>query len=85
MYERLPKLLVYSDARYNLGGGGGVRSLLGGFGQNKKRLRLRLRGIALFWGGPIAVGLFARFLHLTAFLLCVPNTRVLTSAHMNNN
>ena len=35
-----------------------------------------------FWGVHSVLGLFSRFLHLTAFLLFVPNTRVLTIAHI---
>ena len=77
----------------NLGGGGHYRfwgfwrriqgkvSLLGGSAKTQSWLRLRLMGIA--FGGVLSLlGLFVRFLHLTAFLLFVLNTRVLTIAHM---
>ena len=57
----------------------GKVSLLGDSAKTHSWQRLRLRGIA--FGGVLSLlGLFARFLHLTAFLLFVPNTRVLTIA-----
>ena len=62
----------------------GKVSLLGDSAKTHSWLRLRLRGIA--FGGVLSLfGLFARFLHLTAFLLFVPNTRVLTIAHTRTN
>ena len=39
-------------------------------------------GTSFFWGGPIAE-LWARLLRLTAFRLFVPDTRVLTLAHIS--
>ena len=59
----------------------GKVSLLGDSAKTHSWSRLRLRGIA-FGGVLPLLGLFARFLHLTAFLLFVPNTRVLTIAHI---
>ena len=56
-------------------------SLLGGSAKTRSWLRLRLRGIA-FGGFLSLLGLLARVLHLPAFLLCVPLTRVLTIAHI---
>ena len=53
-------------------------SLLGG----SAKTRLRLMGMA--FGGVLSLlGLFVRFLHITAFLLFVPNTRVLAIAHID--
>ena len=60
----------------------GKISLLGVSAKTQSWLRLRLMGIA--FGGVLSLlGLFARFLHLTAFLLFVLNTRVLTIAHID--
>ena len=59
----------------------GKVSLLGVSAKTQSWLRLRLMGIA--FGGVLSLlGLFVRFLHLTAFLLFVLNTRVLTIAHI---
>ena len=59
----------------------GKVSLLGVSAKTQSWLRLRLMGIA--FGGVLSLlGLLVRFLHLTAFLLFVLNTRVLTIAHM---
>ena len=56
-------------------------SLLRGSTKTQSCFRLRLRGIA--FGGVLSLlGLLARFLDLTAFLLFVRNTRVLTIAHI---
>ena len=52
-----------------------------GFNQKPSWLHLRLRGMASA-GVLSLLGLFARFLHLPAFLLFVPYMRVLTIAHM---
>ena len=74
----------------NLGGpiafggcGAGMRrinvSLSGGSGKTQSCSRLGLRGIAL--GGVLSLlRLFVPFLRVTAFLLFVPNRRVLTIA-----
>ena len=59
----------------------GKVSLLGVSAKPQSWLRLRLMGIA--FGGVLSLlGLFVRFLYLTAFLLFVLNTRVLTIAHI---
>ena len=59
----------------------GKVSLLGVSAKTQSWLPLRLMGIA--FGGVLALlGLFVRLLHLTAFLLFVLNSRVLTIAHM---
>ena len=59
----------------------GKVSPLGVSAKTQSWLRLRLMGIA--FGGVLSLlGLFVRALHLTAFLLFVLNTRVLTIAHM---
>ena len=59
----------------------GKVSLLGVSAKTQSWLRFRLMGIA--FGGVLSLlGLFVRFLHLTAFLLFVLNTRVLTIAHI---
>ena len=54
-----------------------------GFQPNTVLFKSQIDGI-LFWGGgvPTLLGLVAQFLHLTTFLLFVPNTRVLTASHM---
>ena len=60
----------------------GKVSPLGVSAKTQSWLRLRLMGIA--FGGVLSLlGLFVRALHLTAFLLFVLNTRVLTIAHIN--
>ena len=60
----------------------GKVSLLGVSAKTQSWLRLRLMGVA--FGGVLSLlGLFVRLLHLTAFLLFVLNTRVLTIAHMS--
>ena len=59
----------------------GKVSHLGVSAKTQSWLRLRLMGIA--FGGVLSLlGLFVRFLHRTAFLLFVLNTRVLTIAHI---
>ena len=59
----------------------GKVSPLGVSAKTQSWLRLRLMGIA--FGGVLSLlGLFVRALHLTAFLLFVLNTRVLTIAHI---
>ena len=59
----------------------GKVSPLGVSAKTQSWLRLRLMGIA--FGGVLSLlGLFVRALHLTAFLLFVLNTQVLTIAHI---
>ena len=60
----------------------GKVSLLGGSAKTQSWLRLSLMGIA-FGGVSSLLGLFVRFLHLTAFLLFVLYTRVLTIARLD--
>ena len=73
---------LYNSMPWTIWGGPIAIGGLGvGYKETQSWLRLRLMGIA--FGGVLSLlGLFVRFLHLTAFLLFVLNTRVLTIAHI---
>ena len=57
----------------------------GGLSHNVITLQSWTEGASLWRGGHIASGtFFARILYLTALLLLVPDTRVLTIAHVES-
>ena len=59
----------------------GIKSLLG-FEPKHSHGYVLDWWVSLLGGSYCLWGFFVRFLHLTAFLLFVPNTRVLTIAHI---